>query len=103
AHRSLLPRAARLPLRPAGASHNARSLAHALAAARARGLPERFVEFQALFGMADSLKTALVSLDQRVRVYGPFGELIPGMAYLVLRLLENTSNESFVRHEALEG
>jgi RHH-type proline utilization regulon transcriptional repressor/proline dehydrogenase/delta 1-pyrroline-5-carboxylate dehydrogenase len=90
-------------LRPAFASHNARSLAHALAAARERGLPERFVEFQALFGMADSLKSALVSLDQRVRVYAPFGELIPGMAYLVRRLLENTSNESFVRHEALEG
>lgn len=90
-------------LRPAFASHNARSLAHALAAARARGLPERFVEFQALFGMADSLKAALVSLDQRVRVYAPFGELIPGMAYLVRRLLENTSNESFVRHETFEG
>lgn len=90
-------------LRPAFASHNARSLAHALAAARARGLPERFVEFQALFGMADSLKAALASLEQRVRVYAPFGELIPGMAYLVRRLLENTSNESFVRHEALDG
>ena len=26
----------------------------------------------------------------------PIGELIPGMAYLVRRLLENTSNESFL-------
>ncbi|MFY7954041.1 MAG: proline dehydrogenase family protein, partial [Armatimonadaceae bacterium] len=34
---------------------------------------------------------------ERVRVYVPFGELIPGMAYLVRRLLENSSNDSFVR------
>lgn len=86
-------------LRPAFASHNVRSLAVALAGAQARGLPPRFIEFQALYGMADGLKAALASLDQRVRVYAPFGQLIPGMAYLVRRLLENTSNESFVRHE----
>ncbi len=90
-------------LRPAFASHNVRSLAHALALARERGLPERFVEFQALYGMADPLKEALVGLGQRVRVYAPFGELIPGMAYLVRRLLENTSNDSFVRREVVEG
>ena len=33
----------------------------------------------------------------RVREYVPVGELIPGMAYLVRRLLENTANESFLR------
>jgi RHH-type proline utilization regulon transcriptional repressor/proline dehydrogenase/delta 1-pyrroline-5-carboxylate dehydrogenase len=90
-------------VRPAFASHNVRSLARALAGARARGLPERFVEFQTLYGMADGMKAALASLDQRVRVYAPFGQLIPGMAYLVRRLLENTSNESFVRHELADG
>ncbi|HVU01398.1 MAG TPA: proline dehydrogenase family protein [Polyangiaceae bacterium] len=90
-------------LRPAFASHNVRSLGRALAEARARKLPERFVEFQALYGMADPLKAALAKFGQRVRVYMPFGELIPGMAYLVRRLLENTSNESFVRHELTEG
>jgi len=42
-------------LRPAFASHNVRSLAHALAGARERRLPERFIEFQALYGMADPL------------------------------------------------
>jgi RHH-type proline utilization regulon transcriptional repressor/proline dehydrogenase/delta 1-pyrroline-5-carboxylate dehydrogenase len=86
-------------LRPAFASHNPRSLARGLAAAKAAKLPERFIEFQALYGMADSLKVALTKFNQRVRVYTPFGELIPGMAYLVRRLLENTSNESFVRSE----
>ena len=39
----------------------------------------------------------------RVRVYAPVGELLPGIAYLVRRLLENTSNESFVRHRFAEG
>ena len=39
----------------------------------------------------------------RLRVYAPVGELVPGMAYLVRRLLENTSNESFVRHRFAEG
>jgi RHH-type proline utilization regulon transcriptional repressor/proline dehydrogenase/delta 1-pyrroline-5-carboxylate dehydrogenase len=90
-------------LRPAFASHNVRSVARALAGAKARRLPDRFVEFQALYGMADPLKVALVKFGQRVRVYMPFGELIPGMAYLVRRLLENTSNESFVRHDLAEG
>jgi RHH-type proline utilization regulon transcriptional repressor/proline dehydrogenase/delta 1-pyrroline-5-carboxylate dehydrogenase len=31
-------------------------------------------------------------------MYVPLGDLIPGMGYLVRRLLENTSNESFLRH-----
>ncbi|NIO09337.1 MAG: aldehyde dehydrogenase family protein, partial [Deltaproteobacteria bacterium] len=34
-----------------------------------------------------------------MRVYTPIGELIPGMAYLVRRLLENTSNEGFIRRQ----
>src|SRR5687768_13431205 len=50
-----------------------------------------------LYGMADPIKDALVQTNQRVRVYTPYGELLPGMAYLVRRLLENTSNESFLR------
>jgi RHH-type proline utilization regulon transcriptional repressor/proline dehydrogenase/delta 1-pyrroline-5-carboxylate dehydrogenase len=33
----------------------------------------------------------------RVREYVPVGEMIPGMAYLVRRLLENTSNESWLK------
>src|SRR5213592_358670 len=50
-----------------------------------------------LFGMADPIKAALVGLGHRVRVYTPYGQLLPGMAYFVRRLLENTSNESFLR------
>jgi RHH-type proline utilization regulon transcriptional repressor/proline dehydrogenase/delta 1-pyrroline-5-carboxylate dehydrogenase len=84
-------------LRPALGSHNVRSLAHALALAHARGLPPGSIEVQMLYGMAEPIKDTLVSLGQRVRVYTPYGQLLPGMAYLVRRLLENTANESFLR------
>ena len=67
------------------------------AAAEARGLPWNAVELQMLRGMADSLKLACVEQNLRVRQYVPIGELVPGMAYLVRRLLENTSNESWLR------
>ncbi len=39
----------------------------------------------------------MVDAGYRLRIYMPYGELIPGMAYLVRRLLENTSNDSFLR------
>lgn len=84
-------------LRPAFGSHNIRSLAHAMAAAQLMDLPPRSFEIQLLYGMAAEVKRALVRLGQRVRVYVPFGEMLPGMAYLVRRLLENTANTSFLR------
>jgi RHH-type proline utilization regulon transcriptional repressor/proline dehydrogenase/delta 1-pyrroline-5-carboxylate dehydrogenase len=87
----------RAVLRPAIASHNIRSLAAAIAFARTRGMAASEIEFQMLYGMADPIKAALVQMGQRVRVYAPMGRLLPGMAYLVRRLLENTSNESFLR------
>lgn len=89
-------------LRPAIGSHNVRSIAHALALEEEHGLPQGTVEFQMLYGMADEIKAALVAMGRRVRVYTPFGELLPGMAYLVRRLLENTSNQSFLRAGFLE-
>jgi RHH-type proline utilization regulon transcriptional repressor/proline dehydrogenase/delta 1-pyrroline-5-carboxylate dehydrogenase len=85
-------------LRPAIGSHNARSVARALALAEALALPPGTVEFQVLYGMGDALAHTLADRGQRARVYVPYGELLPGMAYLVRRLLENTSNDSFLRH-----
>ena len=82
--------------RPAIASHNLRSVAHALAAARELGREDRDVEFQVLRGLGDDLAAALADLGQRVRIYCPVGDMVAGMAYLVRRLLENTSNESFL-------
>jgi RHH-type proline utilization regulon transcriptional repressor/proline dehydrogenase/delta 1-pyrroline-5-carboxylate dehydrogenase len=84
-------------VRPAFGSHNTRSLAHAVALARQKGVPEGAYEVQMLFGMAEPARKALRSVGTRVRVYAPLGELLPGMAYLVRRLLENTSNQSFLR------
>lgn len=89
-------------IRPAIGTHNVRSIAHALAAAQCLGLPARAVELQMLYGMGDAIKSALVQAGQRLRVYAPFGELLPGMGYLVRRLLENTSNESFLRQSFVE-
>ncbi|HUL55336.1 MAG TPA: proline dehydrogenase family protein [Opitutaceae bacterium] len=79
------------------ASHNVRSCAHAIAQAGRRGIDPRAYEFQALYGMADELKAALLQTGHRVREYCAVGALLPGMAYLVRRLLENTSNEGFLR------
>ncbi|MDA7979787.1 MAG: L-glutamate gamma-semialdehyde dehydrogenase [Pirellulales bacterium] len=84
-------------LRPALGSHNVRSIAHGLAAAKHLGLPDNALELQMLYGMANTEKRVLVDRGHRLRVYMPYGELIPGMAYLVRRLLENTSDDSFLK------
>jgi RHH-type proline utilization regulon transcriptional repressor/proline dehydrogenase/delta 1-pyrroline-5-carboxylate dehydrogenase len=90
-------------VRPAIASHNVRSIAYALATARQLGVPESALEFQTLYGMAEPLKVAIRKMGLRLRDYVPVGELIPGMAYLVRRLLENTSNESWLRARFADG
>lgn len=77
-------------------SHNARSIGFALASCEHLGLPESALELQMLYGMADELKAASIEEGLRLREYVPVGQMIPGMAYLVRRLLENTSNESWL-------
>ncbi|MHC4696848.1 MAG: L-glutamate gamma-semialdehyde dehydrogenase [Planctomycetota bacterium] len=84
-------------VRPAFASHNVRSLAVVLANALELGLSPRDYEVQMLYGMGDPLKTAMADLGQCVRVYCPYGDLMPGMSYLIRRLLENTSNDGFLK------
>lgn len=78
-------------------SHNVRSLSHAMARGEELGLAKTAFEAQMLYGMADAFKRAVTKLGYRVREYAPVGQILPGMAYLVRRLLENTSNESFLR------
>ncbi len=53
-----------------------------------------------LRGLGDDLAEALRSEQLRVRSYCPVGDLVAGMAYLVRRLLENTSNDSFLSSHA---
>ena len=77
-------------------THNVRSIANVLAQAERLGMDRRRFEFQMLYGMADPIKHAVLQLGCRLREYCPIGKLLPGMAYLVRRLLENTSNEGFL-------
>ena len=91
---------ARPLVRVAIGSHNLRSVAHAIAYNRVTGGRDEDLEVQVLRGLGDDLAHALRSLDLRVRVYSPVGDLVAGMAYLVRRLLENTSNESFLVAQA---
>ena len=84
-------------------SHNVRSIAHAQAFAEELGIDRSRFEFQLLYGMAGPIKRALVDMGYRVREYCPVGDLLPGMSYLVRRLLENTSNEGFLRAKFSEN
>ncbi len=83
-------------IRVAIASHNLRSVSHAIAYQRQSGGDERDLELQVLRGLGDELAQALAKQGLRVRSYCPVGDLVAGMAYLVRRLLENTANESFL-------
>jgi RHH-type proline utilization regulon transcriptional repressor/proline dehydrogenase/delta 1-pyrroline-5-carboxylate dehydrogenase len=91
---------ARPLVRVAIASHNLRSVAHAIALGRIAGGDDRDIEYQVLRGLGDELQDALAETGRRVRTYCPVGDLVAGMAYLVRRLLENTSNESFLHEQA---
>ena len=83
-------------------SHNIRSLAHAIVTAEKIGVPEYGYEIQMLYGMGEPIRQAIIQNGQRVRVYLPVGRLLPGMAYLIRRLMENTSNTSFLRQTYAE-
>lgn len=90
-------------IRLAVGSHNVRSIAACMVMAESRGLPASAIEIQMLYGMAEPIKKSLIKMGYRLREYATIGELIPGMAYLVRRLLENTSNESFLRSKFAEN
>ena len=90
----LVPAAAGLRL--AVGSHNARAHAHAEALAEAAGLPAGAIEHQTLFRTAEGTSRALAELGWVARDYVPVGELLPGMAYLVRRVLENSSQAGFL-------
>jgi RHH-type proline utilization regulon transcriptional repressor/proline dehydrogenase/delta 1-pyrroline-5-carboxylate dehydrogenase len=90
---------ARPAVKVAIASHNLRSVSHAIAYNELVGGGD--IEFQILRGLGDDLARALASFDLRVRAYCPVGDLVAGMAYLVRRLLENTANDSFLHDQAV--
>ena len=92
-----------LLIRPAFGTHNLRTLAYIEAVAESLKLPPESWEYQMIFGMAEPFQHAVTQYGRRLRLYTPVGDLLPGMAYLVRRLLENTSNESFLRKEYVES
>ena len=75
-------------------SHNIRSVACALA--YHQKYSNKSLEFQVLYGMAEGLARSLKEKGYLVRLYCTVGDLIPGMSYLVRRLLENSANQSFI-------
>ena len=83
-------------------SHNVRSISHALAYAEHKGLPLNALEIQMLYGMGDPFKRALTARGLRVREYDPVGEMLPGLSYLVRRLLENSANDSFLKQSFMD-
>jgi RHH-type proline utilization regulon transcriptional repressor/proline dehydrogenase/delta 1-pyrroline-5-carboxylate dehydrogenase len=85
------------------ASQNIRSVAYVIEMAKELKVPEERLEYQILYGMAEPVRNALWRAGLPLRLYAPIGEMIPGMAYLVRRLLENTANESFLMQSFAEG
>lgn len=90
-------------VRLACASHNIRSISYVIELAKELEVPQEALECQILYGMAEPVRNALRSIGLPLRIYAPVGDIIPGMAYLVRRLLENTSNESFLRQSFVKG
>ena len=85
------------------ASHNVRTIAAIMETAKALNVPDHRLEYQVLYGMGEPVRKGLLNVAGKVRLYCPYGELIPGMAYLVRRLLENTANESFLKQSFADG
>ena len=79
------------------ASHNLRSISAVIEVAEELVVPPSDYEFQMLYGMAEPVRKVILAAAGRLRLYCPYGELVPGMGYLVRRLLENTANQSFLR------
>ncbi len=84
------------------ASHNIRTVSAVMEIARGLNVPDDRYEFQVLYGMAEPVRKGIQKVAGRVRLYCPYGDMVPGMGYLVRRLLENTANESFLRQSFAE-
>ena len=84
------------------ASHNIRTISAVMELARHLNVPDERYEFQVLYGMAEPVRKGILKVAGRIRLYCPYGDLVPGMGYLVRRLLENTANESFLRQSFAE-
>lgn len=77
---------------PAIATHNMRSMSHAMAAAKllGRGKPE----IQMLYGMGDPIKKAVIDDGFPMRVYVPTGSLYRGVQYAGRRFRELANGDN---------
>ncbi|EKD41368.1 MAG: hypothetical protein ACD_73C00744G0001, partial [uncultured bacterium] len=80
-------------LRTSIASHNDQTYLESIAKAIENDVP---IEVQMLLGMQDDRKAQLFELGVPVSAYVPIGYLLPGMAYLARRFLENASQSNFL-------
>lgn len=90
-------------VKPAFGSHNIRSLACGTTLARQADIPDQDWEVQMLYGMGRPIQRAVKRCAIPLRLYVPYGKLLPGMGYLVRRLLENTANQSFLQNKIKQG
>jgi len=67
----------------------------------AQAPPETW-EYQMIYGMAEPFQHAVTQHGVGWRLYTPVGDLLPGWP-ICTALLENTSNESFLRKEYVES
>lgn len=83
-------------VRVAVASHNPWLHAYARAVAEHHRLGAGAVEHQTLHRTSEAMSRALAARGWPARDYVPVGDLLPGMAYLVRRVLENSSQAGFL-------
>jgi len=78
----------------------ARCPPHAIAYNPPCGGEDRDVEFQVPRGLSEEHQDEPAALGFRVRTYVPVRDLVAGIADLVRRQPENTSDESFLHEQA---
>ena len=84
-------------------THNVRTIAACLAEAEADRSAASAARVSGPLRNGGADQGGLKGMGYRVREYCPLGQTLPGMAYLVRRLLENTSNEGFLRAKFSEN
>ena len=81
-------------VRPAFATHNIRTQAHAMALAQAYGLPDDTPRIQMLYGMGDPIKRIVVDMGHSLREYVPAGSLARGLKYSGRRFEELANSDN---------
>ncbi len=76
------------------ATHNIRSIAHAMALASSYGIGKAGFEFQMLQGMGDEIQEVVTSLGYRMRVYVPTGAYARALTYAGRRFSELANKDN---------